>query len=258
MPSGYAHYRFGSEMLPLLPGEGSRLAQRFRQLYDVGLQGPDPLFYYNPVFRSNMGALASRLHRQSGREFFGNALKKLKVSPSEGARAYLFGLLGHYCLDSVCHPYVRGVAAVGRIGHTEMETEFDRFLMEKDGIAKPHRFSMGDHYRLTRGECVTAALFLEPATPAAINRCVRSMIRVDRLATMKNRKLAKNLMGFGGNTGLQMLMGETPNEKCVGTNAALLSLYEQAAEQYPNLARQLSDAMETGDTLGDDFAPCFG
>lgn len=41
MPASYAHYRFGKQVLPALPAEIRQNIQRFRRLYDMGLQGPD-------------------------------------------------------------------------------------------------------------------------------------------------------------------------------------------------------------------------
>ena len=78
MPSIYAHLRFGEDVLSRIPGKNSRLAGRFRQLYDVGLQGPDPFFYYNPLFHTATGQLGKKLHRQSGIVFFGNVVCELR------------------------------------------------------------------------------------------------------------------------------------------------------------------------------------
>ena len=47
MPSAYVHLRFGREMTP--PGKYAVLPKNFPQLYNVGLQGPDLLFYHNPL-----------------------------------------------------------------------------------------------------------------------------------------------------------------------------------------------------------------
>lgn len=258
MPSGYAHLKFGRESLPRLQKDARYLAQHFGQLFEVGLQGPDLFFYYNPVFRTEIGALGHRFHMQSGKEFFGNAIVRLRQHPSDGARAYLYGVLGHYCLDSVCHPYVRDTAALGKIGHTEMETEFDRFLMERDGIAKPHMHSLHAHYRLTRGECATAALFYATATSAAVRACSRNMIWISRMTANQHRKLVKTVLGFGGKVGLEMLMGEGPNPNCVQTNGMLIQLYRQAQERYPRLMDQMTRSISTGEPLGADFEPCFG
>lgn len=258
MPSAYAHLRFGNQSLPRLPGEANILIRHFNRLYDVGLQGPDLFFYYNPLLRTEIGALGYHFHMQSGKEFFGHAIRAFRAAPSDGARAYLYGVLGHYCLDSVCHPYVREVAAEGKIGHTEMETEFDRLLMARDGIALPHRHSLRQHFRLTRGECATAAAFYNPVGTAAIRRCVRNMQMVSRLTTTKHRRMVRKIMGIGGKVGLEMVMTESPNENCDETDRVLLGLYGDALERYPILTEQLNIAMKNGTPLGSDFEPVFG
>lgn len=258
MPSAYAHYRFGREALSRLPRDLSRMLQRFPQLYNMGLQGPDFFFYHNPLMHTATGALASHYHSQSGKEFFENSLRILKGSPSEGARAYLYGVLGHYCLDSVCHPTVKAIAAEGKIGHMELETEFDRFLFEKDGKLPADTQSMARYLKLTRGECVTVAQFYPPAAPGAVNASVRHMAWVDRLATAKNRKLAAALMGVGGEIGRQMVKAQFANENCSHLDEPLLALYTQALETYPVLAAQLTEAMEKGTPLDDAFSPVFG
>ena len=49
MPSAYAHLRFGWEVLSAIPTPYRAAAKNLTQLYNVGTQGPDPLFYYNPL-----------------------------------------------------------------------------------------------------------------------------------------------------------------------------------------------------------------
>ena len=45
MPSSYAHYRFGKQILAQMPADVKRSIQRFRRMFDMGLQGPDIFFY---------------------------------------------------------------------------------------------------------------------------------------------------------------------------------------------------------------------
>ena len=46
MPSTYAHRRFGANVLEHLPDEVRVQLEMNRELYDIGLHGPDLLFYY--------------------------------------------------------------------------------------------------------------------------------------------------------------------------------------------------------------------
>ena len=64
MPAAYAHIRFGREQA--LPGKYGALPRNFPQLYTVGLQGPDLLFYHNPVFSTAKVREGHRLHAMTG------------------------------------------------------------------------------------------------------------------------------------------------------------------------------------------------
>lgn len=255
MPAAYAHLRFGWERK--LPGPYASLPKNFPQLYNLGLQGPDPFFFYNPLFQTATGRLGRGLHQQSGKQFFENALECYRKAPSDGAKAYLFGLLGHYCLDSHCHKFIYEVTAQGNPGHTELETEFDRALQQLDGKLLPQDRHISRYFRLTRGEAATVAAFYPGVSPRAIGWCVGNMRKIYRLTSSRNRKAARFLLGLGGQNGLGLLPTVGPNQNCAHLNEPLLALYQQAAEGYPTLLSGLLAALETGAPLGDDFAPTF-
>lgn len=258
MPSCYAHYRFGKLTLPALPEEARRVSQRFRQLYDVGLHGPDLLFYYQPLFHTKTGSLASRYHKLTGREFFQQAAAHYRENPSEGAQAYLFGVLAHYALDSACHPLIHEVTADGKIGHSELETEFDRQLLTQDGVEAPHMQNLASHIRLTWGEAVTAAGFYPPASAFAIRRSAVIMSLVNRLLTLRSRGLLKAILRLGGRDGMEMLMSVRPNHKCTPLIQPLLSHYNEAMERYPRMAAKLLDCINNETPLDEDFDTPFG
>lgn len=258
MPANYAHHRFGEQIFQSLPPQIRKPVQRFRPLFDVGLHGPDIFFYYNPFFKTAAGELGSQFHRESGQIFFGRICEMLRNSPSEAATAYLYGLLGHYCLDSVCHPFVNAEAEEGRIGHVEMEIEFDRYLMTLDKLPSPHTQDLSGYFRLTRGECVTVSEFYPPATPAQIHQSVGNTRFFVKFLAGKNRRLLKAIVSPFGDTIQQQLMHDPANHKCLHLNKVLLALYDQALERYPVLLEQLTSHMENGTPLGEDFEPSFG
>ena len=144
MPANYAHYRFGKQLLSGMCPNDRRSIQRFRRLYDMGLHGPDIFFYYNPLIKTATGQLGGVFHAQSGQEFFARVCAQ---AGSEAGRVYLLGLLGHYCLDSLCHPYVEKKEADGSARHVELESEFDRYLLEADGVVLPHTYDGSAHMR---------------------------------------------------------------------------------------------------------------
>ena len=49
MPSTYAHYRMGQEVIKQVSAPAHDIIMKHKQLYDIGLHGPDILFYYHPA-----------------------------------------------------------------------------------------------------------------------------------------------------------------------------------------------------------------
>lgn len=69
MPSTYAHRRFGTNVLEHLPDELRAQLEQNRELYDIGLHGPDLLFYYHAAKSNPVGALGNAMHEEPGRVF---------------------------------------------------------------------------------------------------------------------------------------------------------------------------------------------
>ena len=65
MPSTYAHRRFGADVLQQLPAALQDQIGKNRALFDVGLHGPDLLFYYHAA-KSNPWVPWQRHARAAG------------------------------------------------------------------------------------------------------------------------------------------------------------------------------------------------
>ena len=175
--------------------------------------------------------------------------------------AYLYGVLAHYCLDSACHPYIKTVTQDGQIGHVELETEFDRYLLTLDGKRPAHTFDCSPHMKLTRGECITVSEFYPPATPVTVFRSIRSMaFSVKMLSSpRKTAKTAVNAAVKIAGEGLtQHIMTRIPNPRCSHLDEDLLALYDQALERYPKMLDLLSAHMTCNAPLGEEFENSFG
>ena len=261
MPSNYAHYRFGVQALPMLPEAVQNRIGRYRSLYDVGLHGPDLFFYYDPLIHTRIGALGGAYHRLSGEEFFRRSVRRLRLNPTAAAQAYLYGVLGHFALDSVCHPSVCAWNDSGRAGHVEIEVEFDRVLLEKDGRIPPHTQDLTEHLRLNPEGWETIARFYPPAEARHIHRCLRNMVAFTRLLAAPEG-LPRRVVQAGSvlaGEGRQMLMTADVNPRCPWAGEELMPLYDRALAQYPAMVRALEGLIDgKDDTLGPEFAPNFG
>ena len=254
MPAGYAHYRFGRLLLPELPPEVRQCVQRFRRMYDMGLQGPDLFFYTNPFLKTETGELGKLTHRRTGEDFFRSACL---AADSEAARAYLYGLLAHYCLDAACHPFIDQADAAGLAPHVPLESEFDRYLMALDGIPEPHRHDLSPHIRLTRGECVTVARFYPPASGNAIRGSIRFMAFAFRFLSGPNREKRDALLKKIKPSLCEFFVPEAPVTAWVRMDSELLARFNRCLTLYPRLLSRLEAHRLTGEDLGADFAATF-
>ena len=256
MPASYAHYRFGLKVLPGMPAEVRQCIQRFRRMYEMGLQGPDIFYFYNPLVKNSVTELGGSFHSRSGADFFPAACAQ---ATSEAARAYLYGLLAHYCLDMVCHPFVQQRVDAGEAGHTALEAEFDRYLLELDGQQMPHSFDLSPRLKLTRGECMTVASFYPPATGGNVSISVKNMARFHRFGAGKNRPrreaFLKKVSTFLYDS---LIPVEAPEDAILRLDSELLVRFQRAAALYPQLLQQLQDHLRTGAPLGNAFTPDFG
>ena len=260
MPSTYAHYRFGVKMLPTLPADVRRSVQRFRRMYDVGLHGPDIFYFYNPFSAKGTGALGIKFHEQNGKTFFSRICRSIRMERNEAAAACLYGLLCHYVLDSVLHPFILQSAQELGVTHVEIETEFDRYLLARDRRMPPDGGKLSNHLSLTEGECETLAKFYPPCTGKTIKRALSNAALCTRLLYTTegvSRKVTEAGVNMLGKELQGMLMTTKPNPKCAHLNEQLYSLYLQAQERFPEYLQQLQEHMTYRAPLDEDLALPF-
>lgn len=261
MPAIYAHYRMGVALLPAMPADVRRTIQRFRRLYDVGLHGPDIFFYHNPLMRTAIGALGAKMHAQTGREFFQRVSRIARLEKSEAAQAYLYGVLCHYVLDSICHPFVNEQAALGPAKHTEIEAEFDRFLLDMDGKRPPESQDLSPHLQLTQGECETVAKFYSGVTARSVHDSLRNMAAVTKLFAAPEgarRTILRKGTSLLGPHITGMLIPSAPNPKCAALDHPFLALYDKAVADFPVYLNQLQAHLTYNGLFEEEFTKIFG
>lgn len=256
MPANYALQRFGARALDRLPENQQRPIRRFRRMYNGGLHGADLFFYSRPMMASPVGELYHTYHSMTGREFFSQACQVLQQNPSEGGTACLYGLLAGYCLYSHLAPLFREAVDQG-LSRTELEVELDRYLLCLEGKTPAHLQDTCSGFQMTRGECVTMALFFPPATPANLNGAYRSMVSWSRRMAAKKRGLTRKLLNMTKGTFRDQMMADHANHRCLHLDSAMTDCFDRALEQYPEMAGQLTAYREQGTPLGDLFEPSF-
>ncbi len=236
MPSTYAHYRFGQEIKQHLIGREKRIVEKYSELFDIGLHGPDILFYYRPIKSNPVNSVGFGTHAKPGKDFFIHAIKVInRHKKKERYMAYAYGVICHFALDMTCHGYVDEKIAESGISHTEIEVEFDRELMLHDGL-DPLRQSLTDHIKPTYENERVIAQFYPGVTAKNVHRALRGMIFYNRLLIAPSRikrKFINFILKITGNYkeihGLFVNFEKNP--KCADSTLKLMSLYHVALKR---------------------------
>ena len=186
MPAAYAHMVFGKEVTAILPLSAQGSINRYPELFGIGLQGPDILFYYHPSETQAYVLYVHNIHKRPAADFFRYALvqlEKLAELEKEKAIAYLMGFLCHFILDSNCHPIVRKHTFPGEASHRQIEREFDRFLMEKDKIRPVWFIPWTKTVPMAEKHADIIALFYPEAGEQVIRRGIRNMRLYESVTT---------------------------------------------------------------------------
>lgn len=249
MPSTYAHYRFGKEVLERLdPGLRSAI-DGHRELYDIGLHGPDLLFYYDALHRNPVSRIGFSMHDRPGKEFFGPARERLAGMADRAAgEAYLYGFVCHFALDSECHPYIEERIQESGIAHTKIEGEFDRMLLVEDG-KDPVRQDLVPHIHPTDANAEVIAEFFPDVTPGQVRAALDDMLRYNALLVcpgwLKRRLIIRTLRRSGNYDDMVgLILNAEGDPRCDGSNARLKELYDGAVGLAVTLIGDLHDYLD--------------
>jgi hypothetical protein len=126
------HNRMGRSVYKKLPaGLASRID---REIYRVGLLGPDPLaayrFYAMPL-RHGVHKWMSIMHEEKTADFL---VEMTRAADTKEMFSYLAGFLCHYALDTTVHPYIDKLADNTGYMHVAIEHKLDLMELEKMGM----------------------------------------------------------------------------------------------------------------------------
>lgn len=263
MPTTYAHYKFGKEVISALPRPLQNSIENNRELFDIGLHGPDILFYYNPLKKNNVSSQGYELHEKRADEFFYRSLERIKnIQNPAAARAYMYGFICHFALDSECHPYIEKMIDTSGITHSEIEMEFDRLLLKEDYI-NPVRYLATKHVHATAENAAVIAPFFEKITKEDIMKTLKGMIFYHRLLLAPG--MTKRTLLFAGMkiTGQYenmhgMVMSLEPNPQCREYCQILKRMYAGAVPVASSLIVRYQKALFDGTELPERFCRTFG
>lgn len=240
MPSTYAHYRFGRDVLAKLPHDVRKIIQSDEDLFNIGVHSPDLLFYFKPFTKNHVNSAGHEQHDKAAREFFIPAAKVIKLSGYSNAYlSYIFGVLCHFSLDCSCHDYIDRKISESGVGHAEIEVEFDRGLMLRDGL-NPLSHILTKHIHPSKASAAVISRFYSGITSDEIYASMKSYVFYNKLYRCPNslkRGLvygALHMMGkydsFHG-----MVVNAKPNPKCKDSNKELWHRYQKAIFGAVNL-----------------------
>ncbi len=124
MPHYYAHRVFGSLVWNAFPTTIRQQLDGQNAGFQLGLYGPDPLFFYSLNQRNQFVVLGHAQHNEPPRIVLERYRGQLSQPQAAG---YALGWFSHYLLDEVCHPVVLANCH-GPITHAILELALDRRL----------------------------------------------------------------------------------------------------------------------------------
>lgn len=262
MPATYAHYTFGKQVMNLLEGDIKRIVSENLNLFHIGLHGPDILFYYKPLGLNPISKLGHELHNLSARIFLENAKKIINdCTDRDKACSYIIGYICHFMLDSECHPCVRENESDSRT-HSEIETEFERILMEKNNL-NPLSFKPTSHIipTLDCSECISR--FYEGISAKEVLSSLKSMklylnllvapSHVKRWIIISVMKISGNYDGMIG-----LIMNYNKSLEFIQINENLYNLYLNAVTPTIALINEFYNGLKNNKPINERFYRNFG
>lgn len=230
MPASYTHQQFGNQVLNKLENTTiKKIINDNLNLYNIGLQGPDILFFYQPLKKNPVNTLGNQLHQDIARAFFENAMKLLKEQPNEKSLAYILGFINHFILDSECHGYIDKTMINREIGHFEIEHDLDQRFMILNH--ESFNYSTPKHYQINLENAKIIAPFFNLA-PATILASLKSFKRFNHLfacrSVLKRSLILTGMKIVNAKSYCGMVMTAKPEKRIEENIDILVNLFNQS------------------------------
>ena len=258
MPAAYAHLTFGRSVLRALPaGKARALILANPALFEIGLQGPDILFFYHPLHHHPVNRIGYELHEKSAQSFLARLVCQ---NADDRGLAYLLGFICHYTLDSECHTLVEYFMEETGKGHSDIETDLERELMTRDDLdARKHA---------PAAYIVDSAAYASVIAPfygvkrQQVKTALTTMKLVSRALTPSNRLKHTLLTNAGKMMGERSVVSELtmdwfPDPVYQDSNCQLTLRLDQAIPVAIGLMENYLAWLSKETTLSQRFQPTF-
>lgn len=257
MPTTYAHDLFGKRVYQKLDGDIQEIIRRHRAAYIAGLHGPDILFYVRPFHKNRLNQMGQRLHHEEAAGFFERGKELCRATEDEGALVYLLGFVCHFMLDSTCHPYISEYMEKTGARHDEIETEFDRAMMEATG-KNPFHYHPSHVIRATR-DCVhSICAVLDGVTEKEARHMLRAMRFYTDITVCPTSLKRRALLGLAKACGIhRFVQGRVirryPLPVCKESTEELKRLFRLAIPETVTVLEEYYRCVQSGEKTGSRF-----
>ena len=174
MPTTYTHYAFGQEVKQLLPKKLEYMIDLYEDYYNIGVHGPDILFYYRSFYKNKVNQYGVKVHNEPMKVFLDHAYPVFEQQHRKRAAfAYLAGFMTHFILDSTCHPYINRRIVETGISHAEIERDWDTVMMQRDHL-NPARHQAASHIHVNPAVSILIAPYYD-LTPRQMQNALLDM-----------------------------------------------------------------------------------
>ena len=258
MPTTYTHWRFGVDCIETLPEELKEVIIHHRDLFDIGVHGPDIFFY--DLMHKELSRFGSQLHYKPAREFFEHCAEVYRENDEKDEMlAYLLGFLSHFALDSQCHGYINKKVRESGISHNKVEAEYDAHMIKLDGrsIDRTDRVAS---LKPSRKNAKIIARFFPFSAKEMYRTCFDQKLMLSFLNCQNDSRRARLSWVFerlGKKDYRDLIVRKQELEGCRDSNLRVDKLRAYALEIYPLLAKNLTEALENKTPLCSYFEHDF-
>lgn len=260
MPTTYAHWLFGADCLELMPKDLQTIVNNHRDIFDLGVHGPDIFFY--DLSNKNITSYGSDLHHKPVKDLLENMSQTyLSHGKKEEMLTYILGFLSHFTLDSCCHGYVDRKKEVSNISHNKIEAEWDGHLMRLNG-KEVWQVNRQQSLKPNEENAEVISSFFPFEAKEILKTCKMQHTIIAALNCKSKAKqsfLIKILKMLKLDDYRDLIISFKEEEICADSNLRLDKLKKKAINLYPDLMNNLLNHLNNNEELctyfNHDFEP---